>query len=123
LGNEKPFVDMTRQDIVSFLDSMRKPESLDPLHRWVGTYNLYRVLLVRFFKWLYYPDIEKDKRAKPSVIQNIPQLKRKEQSKEKLMCSKAKEEENGKESKESDYIQELEQKREEEEIKTTNQAF
>jgi len=35
---------------------------------------------MRFFKWLYAPDIESDKRPKPSVIENIPQLKRKERS-------------------------------------------
>ena len=33
-----------------------------------------------FFKWLYYSDIEQDKRPKPSMIENIPQLKRKEKS-------------------------------------------
>ena len=33
-----------------------------------------------FFKWLYYPDIEPGKRPRPSVVENIPQLKRKEQS-------------------------------------------
>ena len=36
--------------------------------------------LVRFFKWLHYPDLEPKKRPKPEVIQNILQLKRKEQS-------------------------------------------
>ena len=36
--------------------------------------------LMRFFKWLYYPDTGPDKRPKPEVIQNIPKLKRKEQS-------------------------------------------
>jgi hypothetical protein len=35
---------------------------------------------MRFFKWLYYPDIEPGKRSKPAVIENIPQLKRKEKS-------------------------------------------
>jgi len=35
---------------------------------------------MRFFKWLYYPDIEPDRRPKPSVIENIHQLKRKEKS-------------------------------------------
>jgi hypothetical protein len=79
--SHKPFKqDMTRQDILLFLDSIRKPEASDPLHRWIGTYNLYRSLLVRFFKWLYYPDIEQGKRPKPSVIENISQLKRKETS-------------------------------------------
>jgi len=38
------------------------------------------MLLFRFFKWLYYPDLEQKKRLKPEVIQNILQLKRKEQS-------------------------------------------
>ena len=35
---------------------------------------------MRFFKWLYYPDVEQKKRAKPSIIENIPKLKRKEKS-------------------------------------------
>jgi hypothetical protein len=35
---------------------------------------------MRFFKWLYSPDIEPDKRPKPSVMENIPQLRRKEKS-------------------------------------------
>ncbi|MBV9175682.1 MAG: hypothetical protein JO297_01445 [Nitrososphaeraceae archaeon] len=36
--------------------------------------------LIRFFKWLYYTDIEPQKRPKPPVIENIPKLKRKEVS-------------------------------------------
>ncbi len=35
---------------------------------------------MRFFKWLYYPDIQPAERPKPSVVENIFQLKRKEQS-------------------------------------------
>ena len=50
------------------------------MHRWIGTYNIYRIHLVKFFKWLHYPDLEPKKRPKPEVIQNILQLKRKEQS-------------------------------------------
>jgi hypothetical protein len=60
LGN-KCFKEITRDDLLRFLDSLHKSESSDPLHKWIGTYNLYRVLLVRFFKWLYHPDIEQDK--------------------------------------------------------------
>jgi integrase len=78
--NHKPFEQITRQDVVTFLDSFRKPEEVDPLHKWVGTYNLFGIHLIRFFKWLYYHDIEQAKRPKPSVVENIPQLKRKEQS-------------------------------------------
>ena len=79
-NNAKPFKEVTREDLLSFLDSYRKPESIDPLHKWIGTYNTYRMQLMRFFKWLYSPDIEPDKRPKPPVIENIPQLKRKEKS-------------------------------------------
>jgi len=78
--NQKSFKSMTREDILKFFDSFRKPESVDTLHKWIGTYNTYRIYLMRFFKWLYSPDIEPDKRPKPSVIENIPQLKRKERS-------------------------------------------
>lgn len=56
--DNKSFKDMTRDDILSYLDSFRKPEATDPLHKWIGTYNLYRIHLQRFFKWLYSPDIE-----------------------------------------------------------------
>lgn len=74
------FNNMNRDDIISFLESYRKPEISDPMHRWIGTYNLFRMLLFRFFKWLYYPDLEQKKRPTPEMFQNILQLKRKEQS-------------------------------------------
>jgi integrase len=77
---KKSFKDLTRDDILLFLDSFRKPEEVDPLHKWIGTYNLYRIHLQRFFKWLYSPEVEHTKRSKPSVIDNIPKLKRKEVS-------------------------------------------
>jgi hypothetical protein len=74
------FKQLDRNDILAFLDNLRKSEIADPLHRWIGTYNLYRVHLIRFFKWLYSPDLEPDKRPKPPVVENLQQLKRKEKS-------------------------------------------
>jgi integrase/recombinase XerD len=71
---------MSRDDVLQFLDSFRKSENADSLHKWIGTYNLYRALLIYFFKWLYFSDLEPAKLPKPPVIENIPQLKRKEQS-------------------------------------------
>jgi hypothetical protein len=70
--------DVTREQILNFLDNLRKPEASDPLHKWIGTYNLYRLHFIRFFRWLCHPELEQQKRPKPSVIENIPQLKRKE---------------------------------------------
>jgi integrase/recombinase XerD len=78
--NAKRFKEIAREDILSFLDSFRKVEAADPLHKWIGTYNTYRMDLMRFFKWLYAPHIEQKNRPRPSVLENIPQLKRKEKS-------------------------------------------
>ena len=86
-GIGKKFEDMTRDDVLSYLDSCRKLEGDDPLHRWIGTYNTKRIILFRFFKWLYYhPDVANpDKRSelsaaerKPECIMDIPKLNRKE---------------------------------------------
>jgi integrase/recombinase XerD len=79
-NDNKPFKDSTRSNIIAFLETHRKTDTQDPMHKWIGTYNLYRIHLLRFFKWLYYPGIEPSKRLKPAVIENIAQLKRKEKS-------------------------------------------
>jgi integrase len=74
------FQDCQRNDVIRFLDSLRKLESVDPLHKWIGTYNLYIAYLLRFFKWLFYPDIEPNKRPKPKIVTNLHRLRRKEKS-------------------------------------------
>jgi site-specific recombinase XerD len=51
----KPFAHMKREDIISYLNSLRKPEEIDPLHKWIGTYNSRIRNVSRFFKWLYNP--------------------------------------------------------------------
>ena len=86
VGIEKKFIDMTRDDVLCYLDKYRKSENEDPLHKWIGTYNTSLVTLFRFFKWLHYPDIEDSKRRielsakerKPDCIMGIKRLKRKE---------------------------------------------
>ena len=59
VGINKKFINMTRDDILSYLDKSRKPENEDPLHKWIGSYNIRCVILFRFFKWLFYPNIRK----------------------------------------------------------------
>lgn len=71
------FANIDREEILSYLNSLRKT---DKMHSWIGTYNLHLVVLIRFFKWLYNPNLEVKQRPKPEVVQNIPQLKRKEVS-------------------------------------------
>jgi integrase/recombinase XerD len=86
VGINKKFIDMTRDDILSYLDKSRKPEDEDPLHKWIGSYNIRCVILFRFFKWLYYPNISNPKKRnelssqenRPECILGIPQLRRKE---------------------------------------------
>jgi integrase/recombinase XerD len=88
VGINKKFIDMTRNDLLSYLDKSRKPENEDPLHKWIGSYNIRCVILFRFFKWLYYPNITNSKKrselssqeGKPECIIGIPQLRRKEVS-------------------------------------------
>jgi hypothetical protein len=62
VGIQKKFIDMTRDDILCYLDSCRKPENEDPLHKWIGSYNSKLVILSQFFKWLHYPYVEDPKR-------------------------------------------------------------
>jgi hypothetical protein len=56
VGIAKKFTDMieSKDDVLLYLDSCRKLENDDPLHKWVGSYNTKRTVLIRFFKWLYY---------------------------------------------------------------------
>jgi integrase len=86
--NQKHFKDMTDNDIFHYLDSSRKPESQDPFHKWIGSYNTKRIIVIRFLKWLYYQGIDSPERRnelsriqrKPECIMDIPQLKRREKS-------------------------------------------
>jgi integrase/recombinase XerD len=86
VGIQKKFIDMTRDDVLCYLDKCRKTENEDSLHKWIGSYNIRLVILSRFFKWLHYPDIEDPKRRselsalerKPDCINGVKQLKRKE---------------------------------------------
>jgi site-specific recombinase XerD len=41
----KRFQDVTREDILSFLNTLRKNETYDANHKWIGTYNLYLVII------------------------------------------------------------------------------
>ena len=72
--NERPFSKMTRNDVMHYLDGHRRSEESDPLHKWIGTYNLRRAYLLRFFKWLYHPEMEPLKRPIPDVVKIYPVL-------------------------------------------------
>jgi len=48
---KKSFENITKEDIILFLNSFKKSEPLDPLHQSIDTYNLNAVHLIRFFRW------------------------------------------------------------------------
>ena len=79
---DKAITEITREDIISYLNSLKKSEEIDPLHKWIGTYNSRLRNLFRFFKWLYNPDptLACNQRPRPKILHNIPQLRRKEAS-------------------------------------------
>jgi hypothetical protein len=62
------FKEMSRDDILQFLDRLRKPDDSDSLHHWIETYNNNVIVINRFFKWLYYPLIEPSKRPRLSQL-------------------------------------------------------
>jgi hypothetical protein len=53
----KPFSKMKRDDIITYLDRNRKTDDQDPMHKWIGTYDLYLICIISFFKWFHYPDV------------------------------------------------------------------
>jgi integrase len=75
----KPFKDMEHQDIINFLNTFRKSEEKDPMHKWMSTYNQNFARIARFFKWYYNKDIPPEKRPEPPFIQNIGKQKRLEE--------------------------------------------
>jgi site-specific recombinase XerD len=76
----KPFKAMKRENVIAFLNQLRKPDSEDPLHKWNGSYNQSLTLIISFFKWLYYPNDTLSDRPKPDVVTNIVFQKRLEVS-------------------------------------------
>ncbi len=79
--HKKTFYDMTKDDILEYLNNLRKSSSVDPTHKSVGTWNARQMLFLKFFKWLYSPDETNHKnRDAPDCMQGIKQLPRKEVS-------------------------------------------
>lgn len=59
---------MTHDDVLVFLNRLRKTDEEDELHHWIGTYNGNVITIVQFFKWSYFPLLEPKKRPKPEVV-------------------------------------------------------
>ena len=75
---------MTKNDIMNYLNSLKKTESDDPNHKCIGTYNTRQMVINKFFRWLYnqYQNNEFDQKEwiTPACMQGVKQLSRKEAS-------------------------------------------
>ena len=75
------FKEMTKQDILSYLNILRKPINEDPTHRWIGSYNGSQMILYKFFRWLYNPDEpDQKKRLTPPCMQGMKRLPKQEKT-------------------------------------------
>ena len=78
-NDTKSFRDLTKQDILEYLNSLRKALSEDSTQRWIGSYNSRQIIFSKFFRWLYNPDEpDQRKRMMPQCMKGIKQLPRKE---------------------------------------------
>jgi integrase len=79
--NAKNYDTMTKEDILAFLNKVRKPQDKDPSHKWIGSYNNRYIVLSKFFRWLANPqEPDNKKRLTPSCIQGIKRLPRREKT-------------------------------------------
>jgi len=85
----KDFEKITKNDILEYLNSLRKPEFIDPTHKSIGTYNVRQMVLSKFFRWFYNVHLNKNNDGAyiesknwitPSCMLGIRQLPRKEKS-------------------------------------------
>jgi integrase len=54
---KKRFEDMTFEDLESYVNSMQRDRSEDPDQSWISTQRAYCVPLVKFYKWMAYPNM------------------------------------------------------------------
>ena len=74
--NGKNFSNMSKQDVLSYLNNLRKPVTEDPSQRWIGSYNGRQAVFLKFFKWLHNknePDYRK--RALPECMLGIKKFR------------------------------------------------
>lgn len=77
----KSFPEMTKGEILDYLNSIKRPSDEDPTHKSIGTYNGRQMTFSTFFRWLYNPEESNyRKRITPPCITGIRRLPRLEKS-------------------------------------------
>src|SRR5262245_30646345 len=73
----KSFPQATKQGILSYLDSLRRPLSEDGNRKWIGSYNSRQMILNKFFGWLYNPnEYDQKRRITPQCMTGVRKLPR-----------------------------------------------
>jgi integrase/recombinase XerD len=68
---------VTSKDLASYLNKMQRERDVDPDQSWINTQRAYGVPLVKFYKWLAYPDWTPDQRKHmdrdkyPPILQGV----------------------------------------------------
>jgi len=60
----KDFTKITKNDILDYLNSLKRSEPDDTTHKWINTYNTRQAILSKFFRWLYNQDEPDHKKEK-----------------------------------------------------------
>jgi integrase len=72
---------MIKQDILNYLNNLRKTIDEDPTQRWIGSYTGRQIILNKFFRWLYNSgEPDHTKRNTPACMKGIKQLPRREKT-------------------------------------------
>jgi integrase len=76
--NKKSYRNMIKEDILEYLNTLRKSPVEDPTQKWIGSYNGRQMILNKFFKWLYHTNEPDHKeRETPACMQGVKKLSRK----------------------------------------------
>ncbi len=67
----KNFKDITKEDILNYLNSLRKSSIDDPSNKSIGNRNNKQRVLLKFFKWLYNPEVDFKSRQTPVCMHGI----------------------------------------------------
>jgi integrase len=73
----KTLEEMTASDINEYLRPLQRDRNVDPDQRWVNTYKTFAIPLLKFFKWLAYPNTTPADRKRiprdklPPVVRNL----------------------------------------------------
>jgi integrase len=76
-GNKKSFDDITSVDLTNYINSYQKEREEDPKQSWIATQRTLGLPLLKFFKWLAYPNLTAQERKRiprdkyPAMLQGF----------------------------------------------------